>query len=132
LPPRSAIWLPLLTSPESDSTFTSLDGLFPSSSILPILQDAVSIVTPLILDNNPNPKIAPKKRKTWTATERVTASNAIHATSVEHLILLVCLMLLVFYIVRSLLHSYQLEDAHKGGVRKQDSYIKVPHSVLEE
>ena len=131
LPCRSAIWLPALTSPESGSMFASFDGLFPSSSLLPNLQEAVSIITPLILDENPNPKIEPKKRKTWTATERVTASNATHATSVEHLGLLVCLALVVFYIVHSLIHFYQLEDAHKGGVCKQDSYVRLPHSVFD-
>jgi len=97
LPQRSAIWLPLVTAPDSSSTFSSVDGLFPSNCILPILREAVSIITPLLLSENQSPKISPKIRKRWTNAERVTAGKATTATSIEHLTELVECTSVVYY-----------------------------------
>jgi hypothetical protein len=69
--------------------FSSIDGLFPSNSILPILREAVSIITPLLLSENESAKIASKKRKAWTKIERATAGRATTANSIEHLTQLV-------------------------------------------
>jgi hypothetical protein len=89
LPSRSALWSPVLADPGPNSIFTSVNGLFQSSSILPILRDAVSIITPLILAKNQSPKIMPKKRKGWTKIERIKADKGILASSAEHLMQLV-------------------------------------------
>ena len=98
LPPRSAVWSPLVASPDNSSTFYSVDGLFPSNSILPILREAVSIITPLLLSENQSPKILPKQRKSWTKAERVTAGKATTATSIEHLTQLVeCTSITLIY-----------------------------------
>jgi len=106
LPPRSAVWLSVAATPEPGSAFSSVKGLFPSNSILPILRDAVSIITPLILAWNPSPKINPKKRKQWTAKERLKAKEAFSATSLENLTRLVefvfvlsCILYLLCYLL---------------------------------
>ena len=98
LPPRSAVWSSLVASPDNSSTFSSVDGLFPSNSIYPILHETVSIITPLLLSENPSPKITPKQRKSWTKAERITASKATIATSIEHLMQLVECTSVIFYI----------------------------------
>ena len=85
LPCRSKAWSSTLVSPQSNSTFASASGLHPSNSIIPDLRDAVSINTPLILSQNPSPKIDPRKRKAWTKAERILAAGAIPASSEEHL-----------------------------------------------
>jgi len=89
LPPRSAVWSPLVTATDGSSMFSSVDGLFPSNSILPNLREAISIITPLLLSENESAKISPKKRKAWTKIERATASRATTVNSIEHLTQLV-------------------------------------------
>jgi hypothetical protein len=105
LPPRSVAWLPVVTAPDSNSVFSSSKGLYPSNSILPILRDAVSIITPLVLAQNKSPKIEPKKRKQWTAKERLLAKEAVPTTSLENLTELVEFLFSVSHICSYLLLS---------------------------
>jgi hypothetical protein len=63
----------------------SFESLSPSGSVLAELREAILITTPLILAENPSPKIQPKQRRAWTKTERTKAENAVPATSVDHL-----------------------------------------------
>jgi hypothetical protein len=80
----------------SYAPFSSSSGLFPSNSIFPTLREAVSIITPLVLAQNQNIKIASKNRKSWTKSERFTAANATPADSIEHLTELVeCIIYLL-------------------------------------
>jgi hypothetical protein len=70
--------------------FCSVDGFSTVDSAIPILQDAVKIVTPLVLSQNPNPKVGPRNRKSWTKEHREEAErNAILASSLDHLTRLV-------------------------------------------
>ncbi len=63
----------------------SFESLSPSNSVLAELREAILIVTPLILSDNPSPKIQPKQRKAWTKIERTKAESAAPAASVDHL-----------------------------------------------
>ena len=107
LPCRSKAWS---VSPHPNSTFASTSGLHPSNSIIPDLREAVSIITPLILSQNPSPKIDPRKRKTWTKAERILAADAIPASSVEHLKELV--EYLVRLVVLALITWYTSSKTH--------------------
>jgi len=61
------------------------ESLSPSNSVIAELSEAILITTPLILSENPSPKIQPKQRKAWTKIERTKAGSAVPATSIDHL-----------------------------------------------
>jgi hypothetical protein len=84
LPRRSEAWSSILTLP-CQSTSCSFESLSPSASVLSELREAILITTPLILAQNPSPKIQPKQRRAWTKNERTKAASAVHAASIDHL-----------------------------------------------
>lgn len=53
--------------------------------MVPNLQDAIEIPTPITLAKNPAVKISPEKVKEWTKAARLVAAAAPVATSVDHL-----------------------------------------------
>jgi hypothetical protein len=70
--------------------FSSVDGFSTADFTIPILRDPVKIITPLVLSQNPNPKVGPRNRKAWTRKHREEAErNAILASSLVHLTQLV-------------------------------------------
>ncbi len=84
LPRRSEGWSSVLALPDRSMSY-SFESLSPSNSVLAELREAILIVTPLILSDNPSPKIQPKQRKAWTKIERTKAESAAPAASVDHL-----------------------------------------------
>ncbi|KIM74023.1 hypothetical protein PILCRDRAFT_14754 [Piloderma croceum F 1598] len=111
LPRRSDIWSSVLALSDR-SMHCSFESLSPSNSVLGELREAILIVTPLILSDNPSPKIQPKQRRAWTKTERTKAESAAPAASIDHL-------------------KQLLKGAHEGGKRKQDSYVRITHSIFK-
>jgi hypothetical protein len=84
LPSRSEVWSSVLALPNQSMSY-SFESLSPSNSVIAELREAISIVTPLILSDNPSPKIQPKQRKAWTKTERAKAASAVPAASIDDL-----------------------------------------------
>jgi hypothetical protein len=91
LPRRSEAWSSVLALPDQSAS-CSFESLSPSTSVLSELREAILITTPLILAQNPSPKIQPKQRRAWTKTERTKAENAVPAASID------CLKELVEYL----------------------------------
>ena len=84
LPRRSEAWSSVLALPDQSAS-CSFKSLSPSGTVLSELREAILIVTPLILAENPSPKIQPKQRRAWTQTEQTKAGSAVPAASIDHL-----------------------------------------------
>jgi hypothetical protein len=88
------------------------------NSIIPGLREAISITTPLILSQNPSPKVKSKKHKSWTKAEQILAGKAIPASSVEHLKELVEYIARLVRLTLTTMYSSLKMHTRAGGVKK--------------